>query len=46
MKHIYIKALIGTALIALFMVACTKILEEQPRSIYTPEFFKTEKGVM
>ena len=46
MKHIYIKALKGTALIALFMVACTKILDEQPRSIYTPEFFKTEKGVM
>jgi starch-binding outer membrane protein, SusD/RagB family len=46
MKHSYIKALKGTALIALFMVACTKILDEQPRSIYTPEFFKTEKGVM
>jgi hypothetical protein len=25
---------------------CKKILEEQPRSIYTPEFFKTEKGVL
>jgi hypothetical protein len=46
MKHIYIKALKTTALMALFMVACTKILDEQPRSIYTPEFFKTEKGVM
>ena len=46
MKQIYIKALKTTALMALFMVACTKILDEQPRSIYTPEFFKTEKGVM
>jgi hypothetical protein len=24
---------------------CKKILEEEPRSIYTPEFFKTERGV-
>ena len=24
---------------------CTKILEEQPRSIYEPGYFKTEKGV-
>ncbi len=27
------------------MVACTKILDEQPRSIYEPGFFKSEKGV-
>jgi hypothetical protein len=45
MKRIHIKTFIGTALIALFMVACTKILDEQPRSIYEPGFFKTEKGV-
>ncbi len=24
---------------------CKKILEEEPRSIYTPEFFKSERGV-
>lgn len=24
---------------------CSKILDEEPRSIYTPEFFKTERGV-
>jgi hypothetical protein len=45
MKRIHIKTFVGTALIALFMVACTKILDEQPRSIYEPGFFKTEKGV-
>ncbi len=45
MKHIYIKTLKVTALIALFMVSCTKILDEQPRSIYEPGFFKTDKGV-
>jgi hypothetical protein len=30
----------------LFLAGCSKILEEQPRSIYTPDFFKTEKGVV
>jgi starch-binding outer membrane protein, SusD/RagB family len=45
MKRIHIKTFIGTALIVLIMAACTKILDEQPRSIYEPGFFKTEKGV-
>ncbi len=30
---------------SLFLMACTKILDEQPRSIYTPVYFNTEKGV-
>ena len=46
MKSKYIKTCIGTAALVLFLAACTDILEEQPRSIYTPEYFKTEKGVM
>jgi hypothetical protein len=29
----------------LFLVACTDILDEQPRSIFEPGFFKTEQGV-
>lgn len=45
MKRIHLKTFIGTAVIALFMMACTDILDEQPRSIYEPGFFKTEKGV-
>jgi hypothetical protein len=45
MKRIYMKAILGITLMALFLVACEDILEEQPRSIYTPDFFKTEKGV-
>ena len=45
MKRIHIKTFIGTAMIALFLAACSDILEEQPRSIFTPEFFKTEAGV-
>lgn len=39
--NIYIKS---TLLLVLF-AGCGKILEEQPRSIYEPGFFKTEKGV-
>lgn len=46
MKRIHIKSLIGTAFLALFLIGCSELLQEQPRSIYTPEFFKTEKGVM
>jgi starch-binding outer membrane protein, SusD/RagB family len=46
MKRINIKIVIGTAAMALLLGACEDILEETPRSIYTPEYFKTEKGVM
>lgn len=30
----------------MFLGGCSDILEEQPRSIYEPGYFKTEKGVM
>ncbi len=46
MKHIQIKILLVSALFILSSTGCKKILEEQPRSIYTPEFFKTEAGVL
>jgi hypothetical protein len=45
MKRIDIKYLIRAALMILLLGACTKILDEQPRSIYEPGFFKSEKGV-
>ncbi|MBP7508771.1 MAG: RagB/SusD family nutrient uptake outer membrane protein [Prolixibacteraceae bacterium] len=45
MKRTHIKSVIGTALIALFLVACSDILEEQPRNIYTPDYFKTKNGI-
>jgi hypothetical protein len=47
MKIIKIKTFTKAA-IALLMVSvagCSKILEEEPRSIYEPGFFKTESGV-
>ena len=46
MNRIYIKTYIGTALMILFLVGCSDILDETPRSTYTPDYFKTEKGVM
>lgn len=45
MKRIHIKTFLGIVLMTLCLVQCTKILDEQPRSIYEPGFFKTEKGV-
>ncbi|MBL7857419.1 MAG: RagB/SusD family nutrient uptake outer membrane protein [Cyclobacteriaceae bacterium] len=45
MKRRHIKSFIGTVLMTLFLVACSHILDEEPRSIYEPSFFKTEKGV-
>lgn len=47
MKRIQVKTIIAsTTLLMLILLGCSDILEEQPRSIYTPEYFKTEKGVL
>ena len=46
MKHIQIKSFIALALVLLLFTGCKKILDEQPRSIFTPDFFKSEKGVL
>lgn len=36
----------GTAALALFLTAsCSDLLDEQPRSSFTPEYFTTEEGV-
>ncbi len=45
MKRIQINIFIGSALILVLAAGCSKILKEEPRSIYTPEFLKTEKGI-
>ena len=46
MKRIHIKTFVGAIVMSLFLASCSNnILDEQPRSIYTPDFFKTEKGV-
>jgi hypothetical protein len=47
MKRINIKTVLGMSVMAwMFLaVACSEVLDEQPRSIYEPGYFKTEKGV-
>lgn len=41
-----IKSFIAAALLLGSGSGCKKILDEEPRSIYTPDFFKTEKGIL
>jgi hypothetical protein len=45
MKRIKFLSLRGLVFLMVFSIGCTDILEEKPRAIYTPEYFKTEKGV-
>jgi len=45
MQQIRIKTIMGLAILVVFFGGCSKILDENPRSIFTPEYFKTEKGV-
>ena len=47
MKHMQFNTIIRASLLLLVvsLAGCSKILDEQPRSIYEPGFFKTEKGV-
>lgn len=45
MKNRYIKLIAGVTFAAWTLGSCSTILEEEPRSVFTPEFFKTEKGV-
>ena len=40
------KTLLGMALAVLFLAGCSKVLQEQPRSNYTPSFFTTQTGVI
>lgn len=46
MKQMHIKSVFVTAVFLLTFSGCKKILDEKPRSIYEPGFFKTEKGVL
>ena len=45
MKKTNIKTFTATVVMTMLLVGCSSILDEQPRSIYEPGFFKTEKGV-
>ncbi|OAV67670.1 SusD family protein [Bacteroidales bacterium Barb6XT] len=45
MKKIHTKIMAGLLMLLFLSVACTNLLDEQPRSIYEPGYFKTEEGV-
>ena len=45
MKLIQIKTIIASALLLVLLGGCKKILDEQPRATFTPDYFQTEKGV-
>ncbi|WP_345949650.1 MULTISPECIES: RagB/SusD family nutrient uptake outer membrane protein [unclassified Mucilaginibacter] len=46
MKGLKIKTIIGSALFALILSGgCSKVLDEDPRATFTPDYFKTEQGV-
>ncbi|MBF9140757.1 RagB/SusD family nutrient uptake outer membrane protein [Hymenobacter properus] len=45
MKSLHIKLLAGAAVLSLASTSCSKLLDEEPRSIYEPGFFSTERGV-
>ncbi|MFS0489452.1 RagB/SusD family nutrient uptake outer membrane protein [Leadbetterella byssophila] len=46
MKLNRFKKRLGTVVLTFSLMGCSDLLDEQPRSIYTPEYFKTEKGVI
>lgn len=45
MKRRYKDTFLGAIVLTLFLVGCNNILDEEPRSIYEPGFFATEKGI-
>jgi hypothetical protein len=46
MKKIQLKTYMATTVfMALFATSCSDVLDEKPRATFTPEYFKTEKGV-
>lgn len=45
MKHTYIRTYLLSIFAALCITGCSKILDENPRSVFTPDYFKTEAGV-
>ncbi|NDV81605.1 RagB/SusD family nutrient uptake outer membrane protein [Bacteroides sp. 51] len=48
MKNIFNKTLLGTVAMMLFLsvlTSCSDFLDEKPRGMYEPGYFKTEKGV-
>lgn len=45
MKRIDIKKYIAIILLGAFFAGCSDVLDEKPRGIFTPDYFKTKNGV-
>jgi hypothetical protein len=45
MKRFKLQFLVSTAALSLSATGCNDLLNEQPRAIFTPEYFQTERGV-
>lgn len=45
MKSLNIKLLAGAAVLSMASTSCSKLLDEEPRSLYEPGFAQTERGV-
>ncbi|GAA4728974.1 RagB/SusD family nutrient uptake outer membrane protein [Flavisolibacter ginsenosidimutans] len=45
MKRTQIKTIVASAFLAIFSGGCKKILDEQPRATFTPDYFQTSQGV-
>ncbi|MCL1942849.1 MAG: RagB/SusD family nutrient uptake outer membrane protein [Candidatus Azobacteroides sp.] len=45
MKKYKNTVIVGLTLITLFLGSCSDLLDEKPRSLFTPEYFKTEEGL-
>ncbi|RTQ48994.1 RagB/SusD family nutrient uptake outer membrane protein [Hymenobacter gummosus] len=45
MKRFNLTFLIGAAVISMAAPGCNKLLDEQPRATYDPNYFQTERGV-
>jgi len=45
MKLKYIKTFVGAVLLSVAATGCSDILDEEPRSVYTPGFFETPQGI-
>lgn len=46
MKQLIIKRLLAPLGLLVLLTSCSDLLEEQPRSVFTPDYFSTEKGVL
>ena len=44
MKRINIKKYIAVILLASFFMGCSDVLDEKPRGIFTPDYFKTKNN--